>query len=250
MRFSGPYADWAEAAREGSYDEASILARVLEATTLALHTGQREQDGSVRPIEESVSPALAAIMMAAAAEHGSLSVLDFGGALGSHWLAWQAWLGLLPAYSWHVVEQASFAAAGRELFAGSADLHFHDSVNAVCRAGVEINAVLASAVLPYLQNPHDCLSELLSVGAQFVVVDRMPFIDGMQDLIVVQKNPRNIGGHRYPCWLFSEEALIATARAAGYRPVLNWTGSDGQFQAGSRHIQYRGLILRRQESTR
>jgi len=39
MRFSGPYADWAEAAREGSYDEASILARVLEATTLALHTG-------------------------------------------------------------------------------------------------------------------------------------------------------------------------------------------------------------------
>ena len=228
VTFVGGWASFAEAAAAaGGYDAAEILDKVLEATRQVV-SGEavHERDSVLFDEIEYAWPVTAGLMLAAARANGRLTVLDFGGALGSSCLQNRRILAELPSWSWGVVEQANFVAAGRAHVAFEG-LSFHEDI-AAAAAALRPDVVLASSVLQYLDEPMVRLDELLAVGADVLLLDRTPFLLGDRPTEVRLQRVRGerIYEASYPCWFFREADLVGRIEAAGYRLVESFPSLD------------------------
>lgn len=237
--FRGDYGSWAEArAQARGYDDAAGLARIVAATR-AVRLGQAswERDGVLFTEPQEHAPLLAALRAAGRENAGRLAVVDFGGALGSTW--WQHRTALAEfSVDWKVVEQPTLVAAGRSEFAGDG-LEFCLSLGEAS-TGVRQVALLSS-VLPYVEDPHALLTEVIGLGFTHVILDRMPFTGATQDRLVVQHTPPGLGGGSYPAWLFAR-AGIARHFAADYDLVAEWPVEFDQLDA---RVTYAGWHFRR-----
>jgi len=119
ITFEGPVPSWEEARiASGGYDDASILDKVRDATLKVKHgEAAYERDSVIFPAVAYTWPLLAGLMSTAALHDGRLSVLDFGGSLGSSYFQNRAFLDTLSDVSWGVVEQRHYVACGQELLA-------------------------------------------------------------------------------------------------------------------------------------
>lgn len=240
--YRGPFASWHEArASTSGYDEGAILRRISDATQHVLRGEARyEQDGKVFHGEPPASHALAGVMLAAGRTQGRLSVLDFGGGLGSHFLRWHPILERLPSLQWAIVEQAGFAAEGKRLFASEPSISFHESVAQVASRP---NVALASSVLQYLPDPYAVLRELATSGAETIVLDRMLY--GNIETILAQFVPASLGKASYPIWVLSREKIHDLLENA-YELVTEFDANDRPLRVSGVHATHHGSIwLRR-----
>lgn len=110
ITFSGPYSSWAEASKKATgYHSEVILQKVKEAA-LQVKSGNAayERDSVVFHKTEYSYPVLAGLLAAAAANGGKLSVLDFGGSLGSSYYQCRGFLRDLQELRWSIIEQPNF----------------------------------------------------------------------------------------------------------------------------------------------
>lgn len=243
--YRGPYADWAQAqAATGGYQHGDILSRVKRATQCVLRgVADYEQDGFAMHGAIPPSQALGALLLIAALDGGRLSVLDFGGGLGSHFLRWHAWLARIPELHWCVVEQAHFVETGKELFADEPRLSFAKSiVDAKAHAP---NAVLASSVLHYLPEPLAALDEIVALGARGIVIDRTPFSDD-EAHILSQRVPKSLGRASYPLWLLPRETVNARLRER-YDLLVEFPAVDAPVRCGRVNGEHLGSVWLRRE---
>lgn len=244
--YRGPYADWAQAqVATCGYQQDDILARVRQATQRVLRgEADYEQDGIAMNRSPPASQALQALLLIAALDIGRLSVLDFGGGLGSHFLRWRAWLARIPKLHWCIVEQPHFVAVGKELFACEHALSFAEFV---LQANAQTpNVVLASSVLHYLPDPLATLDELIALDARGIVIDRMPFSEGGEPRIFSQHVPRSLGRASYPLWLLPRETVHARLRGR-YALMAEFATDDAPLRAGRIRGEYRGSVWLRRE---
>jgi len=208
VRWVGNYADWdaARAACRG-YGEKRILHRV-RAAARAVRNGSAvyERDGVT--FHEPPPPwSGTGILQNAAARTGELSVLDFGGSLGSLYFQVRPQLKNCRTVHWRIVEQPEFVAAGRAEFAND-ELEFHSAATAACAAN-RPDVLLLASVLPYLQSPLETLRELLNTDPSWVIVDRTGFTTSPSAQLKVQRIPRTIYPASYPCWFLDRTEFLA-----------------------------------------
>jgi putative methyltransferase (TIGR04325 family) len=154
-------------------------------------------------------------MVAASRANGSaLTVLDYGGSLGSLYFQCRARFPQPRRLRWHVVEQPAFVAAGRREFA-SDELNFHETIDEACAGGVPDVLVLGS-VLPYLPRPLATLRELLQQAPDHLLIERTGFVVAGPAQLTVQRVPRAIYPASYPCWFLERPELLAVT-AGSYR---------------------------------
>lgn len=244
IRYRGPYADWnAALAATAGYDSADILDRVAHATELVLRgEATYEQDGIAQHDVPGPSHALSALLLAAALDQGTLSVVDYGGGLGSHYLRWRPWLARLGTLHWHVVEQSSFVAAGQSLFAEDASISFATGVDRGSKPTP--NVVLASSVLQYLPQPMEVLEELLSLEARIVIIDRTPFSRDDRRYVCSQHVPRRMGSASYPLWVLSRDEIHARLYEQ-YDLLQQFPSPDAAIGTGRIQADYVGSIWMR-----
>lgn len=202
LRLEGPYADWHGCEQRSSgYDQGNILQKVTDAV-LQVKTGQAafERDAVVFDHIEYAWPVLAGLMLVAA-QGEQLSVLDFGGSLGSGYFQNRKFLQRLRQVKWGVVEQADFVRQGNALIAEDG-LQFFDTIDA-CHAALEPNVALFSSVLQYLSDPFGMLAQLDKTSVRTLIIDRTPFSDSMEDQYFVQHVPDSIYRASYPIRVFS-----------------------------------------------
>lgn len=185
--YSGPYSSWAVATAAASgYADENIVGRV-EAATRRVLIGemQFEQDGLAFATPAPWSPVLGGILLGAALDAGRLSVLDFGGSLGSNYLRWRRLFDRLPSVTWDIVEQAVFVETGRALFKNSGlPLCFHSSA---ADTGLDQPSVaLFGSVLQYLEFPLETLAQVRDIGPKVLIIDRTPLTEGGGDYFLVQ----------------------------------------------------------------
>jgi putative methyltransferase (TIGR04325 family) len=207
IHFSGAYASWAEAQTHSTgYDAAAILTKVLDAT-LKVKNGEAafERDSIVFDKIEYEWPVLTGLMWAAS-RNGGLSVLDFGGALGSSYFQNREFLRCLKSSSWSVVEQPHYVRAG-QLHLQDETLCFYHTV-AECLRKKSPNAVVVSSVLQYLEDPAGILNELLGVNADILILDRTIINSGASNRIYAQHVPASIYTASYPVQSISEKWLL------------------------------------------
>lgn len=203
----GDYGSWPEAqAASGGYDQAIILERV-KAAMLKVKRGEAayERDSVVFERVEYSWPVLASLMWIAAQHEGRLSVLDFGGSLGSTYFQNRAFLTCLRQVRWSIVEQAHFVACGKEHFQDEV-LHFYESL-ADCRQSESPDVVFLGSVLQYLEKPYEVLSALVDLALGALMIDRTPFSRTDRERLTIQRVPPSIYPASYPCWLLNEQRM-------------------------------------------
>ena len=154
IRFVGDYGTWAEA------EQASIgysAPNILERTRLAMlkvKNGEAlyERDSVVFDQVAYPFPLLAGLLRARSVDGNRLSVLDFGGSLGTTYFQCRDFLSAAGPFRWSVVEQPEHVKCGREEFADGR-LQFYTSI-AECLTHEQPNVLLLSGVIQCLPEPY------------------------------------------------------------------------------------------------
>ena len=128
-----------------------------------------------------------------AARGGGVTVLDFGGACGTHYFQARSFFRGDLALRWHVVETPAMAAAGRATFADGA-LAFHDDLASAVAAAGELDLVFSSSCLQYMPNPYDTLAQLVACRGRMLYVTRVAVSPDDHDLVIVQRSRLSANG--------------------------------------------------------
>lgn len=241
IRFEGEFATWEEAcAHSTGYDAENILAKVLAATLQVKQgTAAFERDSVLFGEIEYAWPVVAGLLGVAARNGGRLSVLDFGGSLGSSYFQNRGLLKTLPTVQWNVVEQPHYVKVG-QTYIQDEQLRFYPSIHE-CLTENKVNVILLSSVLQYLPDPGNVFLSLLDVGADAVILDRTIINHSISDRIYVQRVPSSICTASYPCRSLSESRLL-TATSDRYQlnadfPSLRFPGLE------SIESEFKGYLL-------
>ena len=226
VAFSGDYSCWSDAERQSTGYSAPVILERTCASLLKVKGGEAvyERDSVLFDTPQYPFPVLAGLLRAGLIGGGRLSVVDFGGSLGSSYFQCRRFLRSATVVEWSVVEQPAYVQRGREQFADG-ELRFYETIEE-CLARHRPDVLLLSGVLQYLADPYGALARLLSHRLRHVIMDRTPFLKGDGDRITVQTVPEWIYPASYPAWFFSEASIARTRTAAGYALVSDFAGAD------------------------
>jgi len=245
LNFPNECSSWAEAETMCTgYDSQAIVKKVL-ATTLKVKSGEYayERDSVGFSKIEYSWPVLCGLLLAANSNQNKLSVLDFGGSLGSSYFQNQKFLSRLSSVNWSVVEQSAFANAGKENITSN-QLHFYASINE-CMLDGHPNVILLSSVLQYIDNYHAVLDQVTAIGAEFIIVDRTPFLKtGDKEKVFIQKVPDAIYQASYPCRFFVENEFLQFFKSREYVLCDSFSSLDNLDDRAA----WRGFIFRKMDN--
>ena len=224
IRFIGNYKSWEEAeAASSGYGTAEILEKT-RAAALKVKRGEAafERDSVAFDAVHHDFPLLAGLLRAAIG-HDRLSVLDFGGALGSTYFQCRPFLSVVNHLRWSVVDQPGHVACGRNEFAND-QLHFYGSLDE-CLAMEKPNVLLLRSVLQYLPQPYRFLAEIVERDIPYLIIERTAFTRTGRDRLTVQQVPPWIYNASYPAWFLSEPDFRQSF-APRYRLVCEYESGE------------------------
>jgi len=245
ITFEGPFTTWDEAVRMSSgYDSQEILDKVL-AATLKVKSGEAayERDSVLFDEVHYAWPVAAGLMWAALQDGGRLSVLDFGGSLGSSYFQNRQFLEGLQDVRWSIVEQAHFVEAGKQYIQHDR-LCFYETIDE-CVKSEEPNVVLLSGVMQYLEKPYEILESLSGTTARLLVVDRTPFWSKDTDGLMIQYVPPQISPASYPTHIFSEPGFLARMHQ-NWSLTAEFLSLDGYVDSPAGWCAFKGFLLTRE----
>ncbi|VTU41287.1 hypothetical protein H4CHR_06022 [Variovorax sp. PBS-H4] len=151
--------------------------------------------------------------------HGARSVLDIGGSVGVHCLAYRRYIEMPPEVTWRVVEVPAIVSIGRKLAAerGVPELFFTDDLEGALSGGAEV--WISAGALQYMEDarPGDLLKRSKAMPMH-LLLNKLPLYDG-DDFVTTQ----NIGeGCFAPLHVFNRDRLIRSVEALGYTLRDRW----------------------------
>jgi putative methyltransferase (TIGR04325 family) len=240
-----PYPSWDEAAEKCSgYDQAEILEK-CKASLLKVKNGEAvyERDSVIFDEIQYSWPVLASLQRVALENNGKLSVLDFGGSLGSTYFQNRAFLESVNL-TWCIVEQEHFVSCGKEFFQDHT-LKFYNSIDS-CLAENKINVVLLSSVLQYLSDPYQLVEKIASFNFTYIIIDRTAVTKLEHDFVAIQQVPSEIYSATYPCYFFSEKKLLDAF--SGYSQVARFdSGFTNPYTVNHTEAKWLGYLLKKNE---
>lgn len=241
--FSGCYPDWDSARSKSSgYDNTAILKKVLDSTKEVVSgKAKYEQDGQVF-YKNSYSYKLISVLLKVAIEKKNrLCVLDFGGALGSTFFRNRDFLKDIENVRWCVVEQNKYVETGKANFSNNI-LSFHNSIEGALKQNYP-NVILFSGVLQYLPEPYEVLKKAINSKAEYIIIDRNPFICRGDTKLTIQNIPKHLIKCSYPVWLFNETEFKFFF-LNHYNELETFSALDGIMGQGSLKAKFKGIIFK------
>jgi putative methyltransferase (TIGR04325 family) len=203
----GDYHSWSAAkSRSSGYDDIRIFNKVLD-TARRVRKGEIEFERDSVPFTrvEHSFPLLAGLLWIANRK-SRVSLIDFGGSLGTSYYQNIKFLDSLAVVNWCVVEQPHYVKAGKEEFTDGR-LQFCYSIED-CISINKIDAILLSNVIQYLENPYEFIEKVISYDFEYIIIDRTILLKGDNDRLTIQRVPPKIYRADYCCWLLSESKLL------------------------------------------
>lgn len=226
----GDYKTWQAAKNASTGYEDLEIANLVKDSLLKVKNGEAayERDSVLFDKIEYSWPLLAGLMYVSANSQGKLSVVDFGGSLGSSYYQNKRFLDRLESVSWNIIEQENFIKIGKDLFEDK-HLKFFKDIES-CTVESKPNLLLLSSVLQYIEQPYELMQSLLKYPFDFIIIDRTPFSLSQQDEIKVQIVPPTIYKASYPCWFLSESKLHELLSNGGYSLVESFISAEGSIK--------------------
>jgi len=203
--WTGDYKSWDEASRLcTNYDDRTILGKVKNAL-LKVKNGEAafERDSVLFSKPQYNWSFLASLLWSFTQASNKLTIIDFGGSLGSTYFQHRSWLEGFD-YTWNIIEQPHYVREGKLHFENER-LKFYNDVRDVPISGPSF--LILSSVLAYLPTPYEWLTRLMQMKFDYVFIDRTPLIEG-EDRLTIQHVPPEIYSASYPAWFFSRERFL------------------------------------------
>lgn len=243
--WSGDYPNWSAAMRRCTgYQADNILGRCRT----ALHEVQAgraayERDSLLFNDNRYCWELLTVAYQSALQNGGSLSVLDFGGALGSLYFQHRRWLTGIPSVAWHVVEQPHFVDCGQAEAEDGRLRFFHTIEESMAKSPPDV--LLLSGVLQALEQPYAWAERFNNLNIPYIVLDRVAIVKDLdRDMLTVQKVAPHIYSASYPSWFFNEarflEAFPNYCLISAFQSQYDWNQ-----WVGGRRCTWRGYVLHR-----
>ncbi len=240
----GNYESWQDAMKDSTgYDSDAIADKVLE-SALKVKKGEAvyERDSVLFDKIEYPWPLVSCILWNAALRGGKISVMDFGGSLGSTYFQLNRFLSELEV-RWSIVEQGKFITLGKENLQDKR-LRFYASAQECLEEG-SIDVILLSSVLPYVQEPYTVLAQLVALKPSCILFDKMPFLlEDIRDRITIQRVDPAIYTATYPAWFFNESKFLSFMKVE-YELVSEFPDAD---QANIPSV-FKGFIYQRKKTS-
>lgn len=237
----GNYKSWEDASKlTGGYTQQQILEKVKHAS-LQVKNGQAvyERDSVLFDKIEYSWPLLSSLLWVAAKNRGTLSVLDFGGSLGSSYFQNRQFFKDLEKVTWSVIEQNNFVDTGKQYMQDESLQFFFSIEECIAKKGLP-DIFLISCTLPYLEKPYDFLRSILKYKIPHLIIDSTPFNNIESDRLTVQKVDPVIYAASYPCWFLNYSKVKETISDT-YSIFQEYQNELYNYLDGHK-IQYRGLI--------
>ena len=193
------------------FEKAIIAARQVRDGKAAF-----ERDTVIFPQPE-YSHQMLAWMLLARLRLGTLSVLDFGGGLGSRYFQHKSLFRELGNIRWAVVEQDNIVDAGQMEFT-TGELNFFRTVEQA-EQGASPNFLLVSSSLQYMEKPYEMLEALLARRCPYFLLDRTMARPGLPDELYIQHVSPAIYRASYPVWFLDAQRIEEFVQSHGYRLV-------------------------------
>jgi putative methyltransferase (TIGR04325 family) len=207
--FFGDYSSWEEALKDSiGYDSDIILNKVKDAL-LQVKEGKAvyERDSVLFDKIEYSFPVLATLLRIALENEGKLSVLDFGGSLGSSYYQCRGFLEGVREVHWSIVEQPNFVECGKRYFQDE-QLKFYEDIE-TCLKFETPDIVLMSGVIQCLEDPYKLIDTFINYEFKYMVFDITAcFLSNESDRLTVQRVNPVIYQGSYPAWIFNESTFI------------------------------------------
>ena len=241
ISFIGPFASWDEAKKHTLGYDNDVILKKCKVGMLKVASGEvaYERDSVLFDKIQYSFPVLAGLLHAAVTNGGCLSVLDFGGSLGTSYYQCRGFLGELKSLRWSIIEQPKFVGCGRELFE-TEELKFYYNIDE-CLTHEKSDVVLLSGVLQYLECPYEQLKDIIEHDFEYIILDRTPLVRLRTDILTAQNVPENIYKSSYPCWFLSEERLL-NCFSARYNVLADFESID-TWELGRIRAQSKGYIF-------
>jgi putative methyltransferase (TIGR04325 family) len=204
----GDYSSWAKvSAKAVGYQSSTIIDRTRD-SLLKVKNGDAvyERDSVVFDQKEYPYALITFLTHSASLNKKPLHIIDFGGSLGSTYYQVKEFLTPEICASWNVVEQGHYVSVGKQDFEDHR-LKFFSSIEA-CLDEKEINFVLLSSSVQYLEAPHAFLKQLASLNFDFLFFDRTAFNVDPYDRLTLQTVPPEIYEASYPAWFFHKQPFL------------------------------------------
>lgn len=242
--FFGNYGSWQEAESDAMGYDADLILEKVKKALLAVKNGEAvyERDSVLFEKIEYAWPLLAGLLWISAQNDNRLKLIDVGGSLGSSYFQNRLFLQHLKDFNWNVVEQHRFVDCGRLNFEDEYLKFFYSLQECLdnCR---DINLLLFSSVLQYLEDPYAFLQDAMNYSIEYIIIDRTVFLTDGNDRITVQKVPPHIYDASYPAWFFNYDKLLGFM-APKYELVAEFDTLGGVVQLDDQEARHRGFIFR------
>jgi len=188
------------------------------------------------PNFHNVHISYAYVLALAAHKKDSISVLDWGGALGHYYLVGKA---VLPDVNidFHVKEVPLMAKTGEQL---NPEVHWYDDETCLER---EYDLVMMTGSIPYMEDWADVLHRIACSVKEYLFIARLPVVEHSTSFVAIQ--------HLYNSQMLHQQInqgeLLETVRETGLTFVREFVVGDRPFIKGApEQCEVRGYLFKKE----
>ena len=182
----------------------------------------------------------------------NITVLDFGGACGSHYYEVRNILPETILLKWIVIETEQMIKSAISGGFANGELSFTSQIG---DATASVDFVHSSSALQYVPAPYEFLKRLINVEAKIVLLNRMMFNKNDYDIITVQRSFLSSNGPgklpskytdrpiMYPHTTMAFNRLNLMMAENGYECLSEFDEPSGKFSLGKEEILGKGLLF-------
>ena len=201
--------NWEEANIESSgYDQVKILNKCKNAL-LKVKNGlfSFERDSVLFNKPEYSWHLLTLIFQHSILNNNKVSLIDYGGSLGTTYFQNVKFLSTISNLKWYIVEQDLFSQCGKKYFENET-IKFFNNIEDVFKIDTP-KIIYLGCVIQYLKEPKTLISKIINFNFDYIIFERIAFINENSDILTIQNVDKNIYDASYPAWFFNKKNFIS-----------------------------------------
>lgn len=192
------------------------------------------------PNFHNVHISYAYVLALTAHKKDSISVLDWGGALGHYYLVGKAVLPNLDI-DFHVKEVPLMAKAGEQL---NPEVHWYDDETCLER---EYDLVMMTGSIPYMEDWADVLHRIARSIKKYLFVSRLPVVQNSPSFVAIQRLYNSQMLHQ----LINQAEFLETVKETGLSLVREFVVGDRPYIKGApEQCEVRGWLFKKETASK
>lgn len=154
-----------------------------------------------------------AVMAAANSKENKVTILDFGGGLGSAYISATAACANQQVIDYYIVESKNVCQAGKNCFKGDSQIHFYDHLPDEIQ---DVDIVCLSSSIQYIEDWKALLKEITKYDPQYILLADLSAGD-IPTYATVQKYYES----KIPYWFFNVNDIISMMSSVNFKLLFN-----------------------------